>query len=158
MRKLADHGQAILCTIHQPSAIIMAEFDRLLFYKRGQTVYFGELGDNCQTMIDYFENHGADPCPKDANPAEWMLEIVGAAPGSHAKQDYFEVWRNSNEYEAVRNQLNRMKTELVMLPRDEDPETLLKYAAPIWKQYLLVSWRAIVQDWRSPRYIYSKFF
>ncbi|KAK6866918.1 Multidrug resistance protein CDR2 [Candida tropicalis] len=159
MRKLADHGQAILCTIHQPSAIIMAEFDRLLFLQKGgQTVYFGELGDNCQTMIDYFENHGADPCPKDANPAEWMLEIVGAAPGSHAKQDYFEVWRNSNEYEAVRNQLNRMKTELVMLPRDEDPETLLKYAAPIWKQYLLVSWRAIVQDWRSPRYIYSKFF
>ena len=34
MRKLADHGQAILCTIHQPSALIMAEFDRLLFLQK----------------------------------------------------------------------------------------------------------------------------
>ena len=32
----------------------------------------------------------------------------------------------------------------------------MKYAAPLWKQYLLVSWRTIVQDWRSPGYIYSK--
>ncbi|RCK57807.1 Multidrug resistance protein CDR2 [Candida viswanathii] len=159
MRKLADHGQAILCTIHQPSALIMAEFDRLLFLQKGgRTAYFGDLGKNSQTMIDYFEKYGADPCPKDANPAEWMLEIVGAAPGSHAKQDYFEVWRNSEEYQAVRNEISRMETELAKLPRNEDPEALLKYAAPVWKQYLLVSWRAIVQDWRSPGYIYSKFF
>ena len=150
MRKLADHGQAILCTIHQPSALIMAEFDRLLFLQKGgRTAYFGDLGRNCQTMIDYFEKYGADPCPKEANPAEWMLEVVGAAPGSHAKQDYFEVWRNSDEYRAVHDEITRMETELVKLPRDEDPEAKFKYAAPIWKQYLLVTWRTIVQDWRS---------
>ena len=93
-----------------------------------------------------------------ANPAEWMLQVVGAAPGSHAKQDYFEVWRNSSEYQAVREEINRMEAELSKLPRDNDPEALLKYAAPLWKQYLLVSWRTIVQDWRSPGYIYSKIF
>ena len=159
MRKLADHGQAILCTIHQPSAHIMAEFDRLLFLQKGgETVYFGDLGENCQTMIEYFEKHGADPCPKEANPAEWMLEVVGAAPGSHAKQDYFEVWRNSDEYRAVQNEITRMETEFVKLPRDEDPEAKLTYAAPIWKQYLLVTWRTVVQDWRTPGYIYGKLF
>ncbi|RCK65837.1 Multidrug resistance protein CDR1 [Candida viswanathii] len=159
MRKLADHGQAILCTIHQPSALIMAEFDRLLFLQKGgETVYFGDLGENCQTMIDYFEKHGAHPCPKEANPAEWMLEVVGAAPGSHAKQNYFEVWRNSDEYQAVRNEISRMETELIKLPRDEDPESRLTYAAPLWKQYFLVTWRTIVQDWRTPGYIYGKLF
>ena len=126
--------------------------------KGGRTAYFGELGENCQTMINYFEKYGADPCPKEANPAEWMLQVVGAAPGSHAKQDYFEVWRNSSEYQAVREEINRMEAELSKLPRDNDPEALLKYAAPLWKQYLLVSWRTIVQDWRSPGYIYSKIF
>ena len=77
---------------------------------------------------------------------------------SHAKQDYFEVWRNSDEYRAVHDEITRMETELVKLPRDEDPEAKFKYAAPIWKQYLLVTWRTIVQDWRSPGYIYSKLF
>ncbi|GMF62608.1 unnamed protein product [[Candida] boidinii] len=76
MRKLANNGQAVLCTIHQPSAILLQEFDRLLFLARGgRTVYFGDLGENCQTMIDYFEKYDADPCPSNANPAEWMLEL-----------------------------------------------------------------------------------
>ncbi|KAI5960963.1 CDR1 [Candida pseudojiufengensis] len=159
MRKLADHGQAILCTIHQPSALLLKEFDRLLFLQKGgKTVYFGDLGENCQTLINYFESEGADPCPANANPAEWMLEVVGAAPGSHAKQDYFEVWRNSKAFQDVQAELNRMETDLSKLPRDEDPDSKLKYAAPLWKQYLLVSWRTIVQDWRSPGYIYAKLF
>lgn len=159
IRKLADHGQAILCTIHQPSAILLKEFDRLLFLQRGgKTVYFGDMGDRCSTLINYFEKYGAQPCPKNANPAEWILEVVGAAPGSKASQDYFEVWRNSTEYQDVQKELDRMETELSTLPRDESPESHKKYAAPIWKQYLIVSKRVLQQNWRTPGYIYSKLF
>ena len=159
MRKLADRGQAILCTIHQPSAILLKEFDRLLFLQKGgRTVYFGDLGENCSTLINYFEKYGADPCPKEANPAEWMLQVVGAAPGSHAKQDYYEVWRNSSEFREVNSELDRMETELSKLPRNHSPEEHQSYAAPFWKQYWYVTWRVIVQNWRSPGYIYSKLF
>lgn len=35
LRKLADNGQAVLSTIHQPSAILFQEFDRLLFLAKG---------------------------------------------------------------------------------------------------------------------------
>ena len=35
LRKLADSGQAVLSTIHQPSAILFQEFDRLLFLAKG---------------------------------------------------------------------------------------------------------------------------
>jgi ATP-binding cassette, subfamily G (WHITE), member 2, SNQ2 len=35
LRKLADRGQAILCTIHQPSALLFESFDRLLLLKSG---------------------------------------------------------------------------------------------------------------------------
>jgi len=35
LRKLADHGQAILCTIHQPSSLLFESFDRLLLLQRG---------------------------------------------------------------------------------------------------------------------------
>ena len=38
LRKLADNGQAILCTIHQPSAILFQTFDRLLFLAKGGKV------------------------------------------------------------------------------------------------------------------------
>ncbi|KAJ5543796.1 CDR ABC transporter [Penicillium frequentans] len=45
LKRLARSGQAIMCTIHQPSAVLFQTFDNLLFLvKGGQTVYFGELG------------------------------------------------------------------------------------------------------------------
>ncbi|CCH45147.1 Multidrug resistance protein [Wickerhamomyces ciferrii] len=158
MRKLANHGQAILCTIHQPSAILMQEFDRLLFLARGgKTVYFGDLGKNCQTLIDYFEKYGAPKCPPEANPAEWMLHVIGAAPGSHANQDYYQVWLNSTERQEVKQELDRMERELSQLPRDDSIDHN-EYAAPFWKQYGIVTQRVFQQYWRSPIYIYSKLF
>lgn len=76
LRKLADNGQAVLATIHQPSAILFQEFDRLLFLaKGGKTVYFGDIGKNSRTLLDYFESNGADKCGDDDNPAEVSIQI-----------------------------------------------------------------------------------
>lgn len=157
IRKLANHGQAILCTIHQPSAILLKEFDRLLFLQKGgQTVYFGDLGDNCSTLIEYFEKYGAHKCPPDANPAEWMLEVIGAAPGSHASQDYYEVWKNSTEFSQVHEELDKMEIELSKIPHEKTTEDMRPFAASYWQQYLLVTNRVFEQYWRSPSYTYSK--
>ena len=68
LRKLADNGQAVLSTIHQPSAILFQEFDRLLFLaKGGKTVYFGEIGKQSRTLLDYFERNGARKCEASEN-------------------------------------------------------------------------------------------
>ncbi|VEU20288.1 DEKNAAC101162 [Brettanomyces naardenensis] len=157
MRKLANNGQAILCTIHQPSAILMQEFDRLLFLaKGGRTVYFGDLGKNCQTLINYFESHGAASCPASANPAEWMLEVIGAAPGSHALQDYHEVWIESDERKAVRAELQEMEEKLVEKPVDDSKEAKREFASDLWLQYVCVTKRVFQQYWRTPSYIWAK--
>ncbi|GEQ67738.1 hypothetical protein JCM33374_g1403 [Metschnikowia sp. JCM 33374] len=157
IRKLANHGQAILCTIHQPSAMLMKEFDRLLFLQRGgQTIYFGDLGENSKVLIDYFESYGAPKCPPDANPAEWMLEVIGAAPGSHANQDYHQVWKNSKEYQAVLNELASMETELVKIPEEKNADSLKPYATSFFTQYWMVTKRVLEQNWRSPVYTYNK--
>ena len=69
LRDLADHGQAILCTIHQPSSELFQVFDRLLLLKKGgQTVYFGDLGEDCRTLIDYFQENGGRKCEPHENP------------------------------------------------------------------------------------------
>ena len=42
IERLTDSGQAVLCTIHQPSAMLFQRFDRLLLLAPGgKTVYFG---------------------------------------------------------------------------------------------------------------------
>ncbi|AGO13729.1 AaceriAGL142Cp [[Ashbya] aceris (nom. inval.)] len=159
IRKLANHGQAILCTIHQPSAILMQEFDRLLLLSSdGKTVYFGALGKGCSAMIQYFENHGSQKFPEGCNPAEFMLEIIGAAPGSHALQDYHEVWKNSEEYQVLQAELRRMEAELQHKPRKERPDQNKEFAASLWYQYKIVTKRVFQQYWRSPDYLWSKIF
>ena len=71
LRKLANAGQAVLCTIHQPSAVLFEQFDDLLLLQYGgRVVYHGELGPDSTTLLDYFEQKGGKPCPPDANPAE----------------------------------------------------------------------------------------
>ena len=157
MRKLADHGQAILCTIHQPSAILMQQFDRLLFLaKGGKTVYFGDLGPNMRTLIKYFEDKGSPKCPPNANPAEWMLEVIGAAPGSRADQDWSDVWKHSRERAQVQQELLQMKQELLQRPQPPRTAGYGEFAMPLWAQFFICLQRVFQQYWRCPSYIYAK--
>lgn len=161
LEKLTANGQAILCTIHQPSAMLFQRFDRLLFLaKGGKTVYFGEVGENSKILTDYFERNGADPCPEEANPAEWMLSVIGAAPGSYTDIDWFDTWRNSPEYRAVQDELDTLKNERPGLSRVQtrgsDKASYREFAAPFFKQYLEVQKRVFQQYWRTPSYIFAK--
>lgn len=158
MEKLTESGQAILCTIHQPSAMLFERFDRLLFLQKGgQTVYFGEIGKDAATLISYFERNGAPKCPAHANPAEWMLEAVGAAPGSHTDIEWYETWRNSPEYAETHKELDRLAEAR---PQETSPNTdkasYREFAAPFWAQQYEVQKRVFQQYWRTPSYIYSK--
>jgi ABC-type multidrug transport system permease subunit/ABC-type multidrug transport system ATPase subunit len=160
LEKLTKAGQAVLCTIHQPSAMLFQRFDRLLFLaKGGKTVYFGEIGENSKTLTNYFERNGGHPCPDEANPAEWMLEVIGAAPGSHSDIDWFQTWRQSPEYQEVQAELENIKRQnqdVIAAPVEEDPGSYREFAAPYSVQLKENLYRVFQQYWRSPVYIYSK--
>ena len=157
LRKLANNGQAILCTIHQPSAVLFQEFDRLLFLVYGgKTVYFGDIGHNSKILTNYFESNGARQCGVEENPAEWMLDIVGAAPGSQNTIDWAEVWRESPEKVQIRETLAEMKKDLSQLPVESDKNALREFAEDFWIQLTAVTIRVFQQYWRTPYYLYSK--
>ena len=158
LEKLTKSGQAILCTIHQPSAMLFQRFDRLLFLQKGgQTVYFGEIGENASTLTNYFERNGGFPCPESANPAEWMLEVIGAAPGSETDVNWFDTWRNSPEYKSVRAELQQLEDERGLAPsKTHEAASYREFAAPFMEQLRAVLHRVFQQYWRTPSYIYSK--
>lgn len=166
--KLKKNGQAILCTIHQPSAMLFQRFDRLLFLARGgRTVYYGDVGENSRILVDYFVRNSGPACPPDANPAEWMLEVIGAAPGSHTDIDWHQTWRNSAEYAQVKRHLAELKSErgqaqalerTLSAQKREDKAAYREFAAPFMVQLRETTVRVFQQYWRSPSYIYSKIF
>ncbi|KAL4882075.1 ABC-2 type transporter-domain-containing protein [Aspergillus karnatakaensis] len=159
MEKLTKSGQAILCTIHQPSAMLFQRFDRLLLLaKGGRTVYFGEIGTNSAVLMDYFTRNGGPPLPEGANPAEHMLEVIGAAPGAHTSVDWPAVWRESPEYQQVQGELSRLAANAkTTSTENQDPAQYKAFAAPYMTQQYEVTKRLFQHFWRSPRYIMSKF-
>jgi len=158
MQKLTNNGQAILCTIHQPSAMLFQRFDRLLLLSRGKTIYFGDIGRNSKVLVDYFVRNGAPKCPVGVNPAEYMLEVIGAAPGAHTEIDWPEVWSKSREHENIQQELERLAAEgdTLVGSGTHDGTEYNEFAATSHMQYTQVTKRLFQQYWRSPGYIYSK--
>ncbi|KAG6888337.1 hypothetical protein C0995_009084 [Termitomyces sp. Mi166 len=142
LRNLADNGQAILCTL-------------LLLRKGGQTVYFGDLGHNATTLIDYFERNGSRPCDPEENPAEFMLDVIGAGATATTDVNWHEIWKNSPEAVATQDELERIHTEGRNRPRVA--ETFHSEFATPWlhqaKELLTRNSRGF---WRNPTYILSK--
>lgn len=159
MEKLTNNGQAILCTIHQPSAMLFQRFDRLLLLSEGRTIYFGDVGKNSNVLVDYFTRNGAPACPTGANPAEYMLEVIGAAPGAHTEINWPDVWQSSPEYQEVQAELGRLVAAASPLNQQQstqDPSSYREFAAAPKDQFVEVTKRVFQQYWRSPSYIYSK--
>ncbi|KAG5759293.1 hypothetical protein H9Q72_012575 [Fusarium xylarioides] len=161
MEQLTKSGQAILCTIHQPSAMLFQRFDRLLLLAKGEkTVYFGQIGQNSQILMNYFTRNGGPPLPPKANPAEHMLEVIGAAPGTHTDVDWPAAWRQSPEYSEVQKELQSLKASHPSSPTPAsdgaDPSEYNEFASPLSTQLWEVTKRLFVQYWRSPGYMYSK--
>ena len=159
LRKLANSGQAVLCTVHQPSAILFQQFDRLLFLaKGGRTVYFGNIGENSMTMLDYFEARGARRCGEEENPAEYLLEI-GNSGGDAEGKDWHTVWKESKECAAVGVEIERIHAEKQheKAAGEDDLSSHSEFAMPFQAQLQAVTRRIFQQYWRMPSYVFAKF-
>ncbi|TEA11023.1 Protein SNQ2 [Colletotrichum sidae] len=155
LRKLADVGQAVLVTIHQPSAQLFAQFDTLLLLTTGgRTVYFGDIGEDASAVRDYFARNG-EPCPPDVNPAEHMIDVVTGHGHAETRLDWTEIWKQSSEYEKLCLELDDMTATAAAResPLNDDGH---EFAAPIWTQVKLVTHRMNVSLYRNVEYISNK--
>lgn len=158
LRKLADSGQALLVTIHQPSAVLFEYFDELLLLKSGgRVVYHGSLGKDSRHMINYFERNGAKQCSPNVNPAEYMLEAIGAGNPDYHGQDWGDVWASSPEHRERTQEIQEMISEGRNKELSSSVDDNREFAMPLGTQISAVVHRAFVSYWRSPEYMIGKF-
>ncbi|ETN44469.1 uncharacterized protein HMPREF1541_10139 [Cyphellophora europaea CBS 101466] len=155
LRRLADNGQAILTTIHQPSAMLFQQFDRLLFLQKGgKTVYFGDIGTNSRALINYFESGGARPCGNAENPAEYILEVV-AGKNADKSVDWYNMWKASTEAKSVQSEINQLHIDYAGSSANTKVAST-QYAMPVSQQFWYVTKRVFQQYWRTPSYVLGK--
>ena len=159
LRKLAGQGQAILCTIHQPNSALFENFDRLLLLQYGgECVYFGDIGKDAHILLSYFSKNGAY-CPPDANPAEWMLDCIGAGTSPRiGDRDWGDIWQDSEEFKQTKELIQQIKVDRLREVGEAPKVQQKEYATPIWHQIQVVNKRTHKSFWRSPNYGFTRFF
>ena len=158
LRKLTDAGQAVLCTIHQPSAVLFEHFDELLLLKSGgRVVYHGSLGHDSHDLINYFQSNGGRKCPPTANPAEYMLEVIGAGDPNYKGKDWGDVWANSSNHSDRTREISDMISQRQTVELSKTLKDDREYAMPLATQTMTVTRRAFIAYWRTPSYIIGKF-
>lgn len=154
LRKLAhEGGNAVLVTVHQPSALLFSQFDNLLaLSSNGEQLYFGSV----PSALPYFERHGAI-CPPGHNPASFILETVGA--GIHAREsekssNWADTWRNSAEATALSDELDAARNQSVVESPASEASSEFNTSVFVQSQHLTV--RMLKNQWRNTPYVYSK--
>lgn len=171
LRRLADQGQAILCTIHQPSSLLFESFDRLLLLENGgHTVYFGGIGRDSCVVREYFASHGA-VCPQDANPAEYILDAIGAGMAPRiGHRDWKDIWLESPEFQVVKEEIRELRLSATSIKRKigskckwpngvrADDGSFRIDATPFLYQLTVVTKRSFITMLRSPDYVFTRLF
>lgn len=99
-------------------------------------------------------------------PAEYMLEIIGAGPSGKASKDWPAVWRDSHQAQQVEQELQLLhaggESNAAASPqvdRYSPDETTAsgEFAMPFADQLWWVTRRVFQQYWREPVYVGAKF-
>lgn len=158
LKKLANEGQAILCTIHQPSGELFNQFDRLLLLQKGgKTVYFGDLGPNSIQLIDYFESRSGIKCGPNDNPAEYILDVIGAGATATTDKNWHQLFKESELNTQLQRELAHLTSSKADAnDSDNDSRVSREYAQPYTVQLWEVLKRSFISYWRNPLYLLTK--
>jgi hypothetical protein len=129
-----------------------------LLKKGGRTVYFGNIGPNSKDIIAYFEKSGAAKCKPQDNPAEYILQIIGADATAKVDREWADVWEQNDDDKAAIEEILSIKAEYAgdAHEQDEIQGATGTYAISWSTQYKAVQRRVFQIYWRSPDYIKAK--
>ncbi|XP_011498995.1 PREDICTED: ATP-binding cassette sub-family G member 4-like [Ceratosolen solmsi marchali] len=154
LKSLAREGRTVVCTIHQPSAILFDMIDHLYVVAEGQCAYAG----GAQNLLGFLQKLDLH-CPTYHNPADFLLEIINGDYGDHLPRliassgnGCSQLWRGHGGSHDRRAKLPRMASSAPELaPKIPLPTTPVfyesqakgsaYYATNSWSQLRILLWR-----------------
>lgn len=73
LKKLANEGKTIICTLHTPSALLFAIFDHVYTLNAGYCIYQG----SSENLVPFLNDLDLT-CPPAYNPADFLIEIASS--------------------------------------------------------------------------------
>jgi hypothetical protein len=179
LRKIADTGRTVCCTIHQPSSsvfslfvssfgVVSSVFDTPVWLSLSHTIFQFSFQNQDKLLLlkkggysVYFGDIGESSCK--------MIEYFqrhGAAPidvGDNpanwmlrildSETDYADVYLKSPEHETLKKQIEQAKEDP---PKELQVKFLSQFAVPAEERQRLMNKRLQTIYWRSPAYNLSR--
>lgn len=92
LKKLAEQGKTVICTIHTPSALVLKMFDHLYALADGLCIYQG----SCVNLIPFLSESGLH-CPETHNPSDFLMEIANNDYGPQTVELSKRIENGANE-------------------------------------------------------------
>lgn len=113
LKKLAMEGRTIICTIHQPSALVFEMFDHLYAIADGKCIYTGTT----KNLVPFLRELDLE-CPKFHNPSDFLLEISTFA--------YDNINQNDRMVEKIENGKSHQYRRQTHAPHTAQVEAMSK--------------------------------
>jgi ATP-binding cassette, subfamily G (WHITE), member 1 len=93
LKKLAQQGKTIVCTIHSPSALLFEMFDNVYALADGHCIYQG----SCRNLVQFLKELDL-VCPEIYSPSDFLLEIATNeyGPQNHRLTEKIKSGSNNN--------------------------------------------------------------
>ncbi|KAG0432358.1 hypothetical protein HPB47_020938, partial [Ixodes persulcatus] len=78
LKRLAEQGHTVICSIHTPSAKIFSHFDMLYMVSQGRCIYNGQVDG----LLGFLSKHNLN-CPHYHNPADYIAEVAAGDYGNY---------------------------------------------------------------------------
>ena len=155
LRKIAESGTTVLCTIHQPASDTFALFDNLILLAKGECAFQGTVDE----AVDYFRDCLKQPCPKNYNPADHFINVLSIDPANpdETKQivrECCDSYLHSSFYEKQQEEIRKQLSGQVSFGDIKDISTFDRPG--LMKQTYWLFWRSMIINYRDPLVIFLK--
>jgi ATP-binding cassette, subfamily G (WHITE), eye pigment precursor transporter len=159
LKKMAEKGKTVLCTIHQPASHVFEMFHQVCLMGEGRLVFLGNRTD----ALDFFASTGF-PCPVNFNPADHFIHTLAMRPGREkeclAKVKYIErKFQDTQPYLRIQQHLEGVN----LLQGDPDfrkvmrvTQTARPYAATWAQQFYVLVWKLTLDIVRDPTFFVAQ--
>lgn len=139
LKTFAKQGRTVVCTIHQPSALLLSFFDNIYIVAAGKCIFQGTTG----AILPFLKSAGIH-CPTHYNPSDRIMEVVEERSNVHIMSDMvlngLKVWTENGPEDAskallINSSQEKLQVSTTVKPKKKESFEKCEFESPTQQEF-----------------------